>query len=129
MVIAHIYSHPVSFLSWSATSSVTTLTENDNVKVTNSSGGIVYWTEGTKSGTIADNHSITCAQGSVNKTWDFSNQGTGGAQITLTVSSSGGSGGRAPAAQGQSEDDGQGHGQGHGKGHEQGKGKGHDKDG
>jgi hypothetical protein len=92
MANATIYSHPVSYLSWSSTSSVTTLTENSTTVVTNTSGARVYWTEGSNSGSFANNKTLTCTQGPVNKTWDFSNQSSGGAQITLTVTSSGGGG-------------------------------------
>lgn len=85
-----IYAHPVSILSWSSSSSVTAVSETSTTVVTNSSGDRVYWTEGSNNGFFNNNKTLTCTQGPVQKTWNFSNQSTGGPQITLTVSSSGG---------------------------------------
>ena len=104
-----IYANAATFLSWDPASGVTTSTETSSTTVTNSSGVLVHWTEGTSSGTIKNGKTLNCTQGAVNRTWGFSTQSSGGAQITLTVTSPGG--GKAPpgaAPQGQA--------QGHGKG-------------
>jgi hypothetical protein len=111
MANATIYANPVTFLSWDPTSGVTSLTETSSTSVTNSSGVPVHWTEGTSSGTLKIGKTMNCTQGPVNRTWDFSTQSSGGPQITLTVSSSGG--GKAPQ---RATPQGQEHGHGHGKG-------------
>jgi thiamine biosynthesis lipoprotein ApbE len=90
MAQATIYAHPVSYLSWSSSSSVTSLNENSNTTVSNSSGAVVYWTEGSNSGSISSGGQLTCTKGAVTKKWDFTNQSGGGPQITLTIATSGG---------------------------------------
>jgi hypothetical protein len=90
MANATIYPNATSVLSWSSSSSVTALTETSTTVVTNSSGVRVYWNEGTNSGFINNTKTLTCTQGPVQKTWDFSTESSGGPQITLTISSSGG---------------------------------------
>jgi hypothetical protein len=92
MANATIYAHPVSYLSWSSSASVTALTENSTTNVTNSSGSTVYWTEGTNSGSISNNGTLQCTKGAVEKTWGFTqnSQSGSGAQITLTMTSGGG---------------------------------------
>jgi hypothetical protein len=109
MANATIYPNPVSILSWDPAASVTALTETSSTVVTNSSGDRVYWTEGTNSGYVNNNKNMTCQQGPTEKIWGFSNQSSGGAQITLTIAGSGG-GSPPPGAQGTGE------GQGKGKG-------------
>jgi hypothetical protein len=101
MPSATIYAHPVSYLSWDSSSSVTALTETSTTTVTNSSGGIVHWTESSNSGSLKNGNTLQCTQGAVDKTWGFSTQSSGGAQITLTVTAPGGGGAPPPKAQSQ----------------------------
>jgi hypothetical protein len=88
MANATIYSHPVSYLSWSSSSSVTSLNESSTTIVTNSSGDTVDWVEGTNSGSIPDTGMLTCAAGAAAKTWQMKKGGT--VRITLTVTGGGG---------------------------------------
>jgi hypothetical protein len=90
MANATIYAHPVSYLSWNSSSSVTTLTENETTVVTNSSGATVYWTQGTNSGSFNNSQQLTCTQGEAKKKWSFSESSGGAARVTLTVTGSGG---------------------------------------
>lgn len=90
MATATIFPNSTSTLSWSSSASVTSITETSTTVVTNSSGVRVYWNEGANSGFVNNGKNLTCTQGPVQKTWDFSTESTGGPQITLTVSSSGG---------------------------------------
>jgi hypothetical protein len=89
MATATIYAHPVDYLSWSSSSSVTSLTENSTTVVTNSSGATVYWTEGANSGSINNGNNLTCTRGAANKKWNFSESSGGTVRITLTVSGGG----------------------------------------
>lgn len=89
MANATIYPNAANVLSWSASSSVTSDTENSTTVVTNSSGIRVYWTEGANSGNFNDGKTLTCTQGPVSKVWNFSNQSGGTVRITLTVTGGG----------------------------------------
>jgi hypothetical protein len=93
MATATIHPNATSDLSWSSSSSVTALTENSTTVVTNSSGDRVYWTQGANSGNFTNTKTLTCTQGTTEKTWGFSDQSSGAAKVTLTVTSSGGGGG------------------------------------
>jgi hypothetical protein len=90
MANATAFSHPVSDLSWSSSSSVTALTETSTTTVTNSSGVKVYWEEGTNSGSIPNNGTLNCTQGPVDRTTAVSKSKSGLPRITLTVTGSGG---------------------------------------
>jgi hypothetical protein len=90
MANATIFSHPVSDLSWSSSSSVTAITETGTTHITNSSGSTVYWWEGTNSGSIPSGGNLTVQQGPVEKTTKASKSTSGLPKITLTVTGSGG---------------------------------------
>lgn len=85
-----IFSNTTSGLSWSATSVDTSETTNEDTVVTNSSGATVYWTEGGSNGSITNSGQLTCLQGAVKKKWNFANTSGGTAQVTLTITASGG---------------------------------------
>jgi hypothetical protein len=93
-----IYPNAIDDLSWSSSGQDTAETTAENTVVLNSSGARVYWTEGANSGSFTNTKTLTCIQAATTKIWGFSDESSGAAKITLTVTGSGGGGGGAPPA-------------------------------
>jgi hypothetical protein len=98
-----IYKYPTSNgnPSWSSTSSSSSLTKSSNQSVTNSYGSTISYS-GASTGTISNTRAASFNQGSSSRTWHYYATSTG-AQITLTITGTGGTK-KKDDAQGEDED-------------------------